>query len=97
MIAENNARRYFQGAPSEDIHINIEYYPLMAYYSVTFQTLHFALYTNPKRIFLAGCDCSFTGHFNGEDQHFANPLKWLQGISKAQLFCRAFLSGYGNN
>ena len=93
MIVENNARRYFQGAPSEDIHINIEYYPLMAYYSVTFQALHFALYTNPKRIFLVGCDCSFAGHFDGEDQHFANPLKWLQGYQKLSYFAQRFYPG----
>ena len=90
LIAENNARRFFQGAPSEDIHINIEYYPLMAFYSIAFQAIHFALYTNAKRIFLVGCDCSSNGYFDGTAQFSANPPKWLQGYQKLKAFTERF-------
>jgi hypothetical protein len=36
--------------------------------SVSFPAFQFALYTNPKRIFLVGQDCSQTGYFDGETQ-----------------------------
>lgn len=38
--------------------------------STVFAALQFALWTNPKRIYLVGCDCSNAGHFdnsNGND------------------------------
>ena len=90
IIEENHGRRFFQGAPNEDIFINIEYYPLMAFYSITFQALHFAIYTNPKRIFLVGCDCSSEGYFDGGKQLFANPPKWLKGYIKFKDFINRF-------
>ena len=35
--------------------------------STVFDALQFALWTNPKRIYLVGCDCSNAGHFNAKD------------------------------
>ena len=35
--------------------------------STVFPAIQFALYTNPKRIFLVGCDCSASGHFDTKD------------------------------
>lgn len=90
LMLENNARRYFQGAPSDDIPLNIEYYPMMGYYSVAFQAVTFALYTYPKKIYLVGCDCSNNGYFNGEEQHSANPPKWIQGYKRLRQFARHF-------
>lgn len=34
--------------------------------SVVFPALQFALWTNPKRIYLVGCDCSSMGYFFGQ-------------------------------
>lgn len=90
IILENNGRRFFQGAPSEDIHLNIEYYPLVAFYSIAFQALHFSVYTNPKRIFLVGCDCSGEGYFDGSQQRTANPPKWVTGYKKMKMFVENF-------
>ncbi|MBQ2830440.1 MAG: DUF4422 domain-containing protein [Oscillospiraceae bacterium] len=90
MIFENKGRRFFQGAPSMDIHVNIEYYPLMAFYSVAFQAIHFALYTNAKRIFLVGCDCSSDGYFDGSQQIGSNPPKWVLGYQKLKTFVEHF-------
>jgi len=41
---------------------------LATFKSVVFHALQFALWTNPRRIYLVGCDCSGTKHFsaNGE-------------------------------
>lgn len=90
MILENNGRRFFQGAPCEDIPINIEYYPLMAFYSVAFQAIQFALYTNAKQIFLVGCDCSSDGYFDGTIQANSNPPKWVNGYKKLKEFVARF-------
>lgn len=41
--------------------------------SVVFPAIQFALWTNPKRIYLVGCDCSNAGHFDkttGEDMSY---------------------------
>lgn len=94
LIEENHARRFFQSAPDESIHLNIEYYPLMGFYSVVFQALHFALYTNPARIFLIGCDCTDAGSYNGETAvagvgDYAVPV-WLKGYRKLKDFTERF-------
>ena len=90
LVEENHAFRFFQGAPSEDIHLNIEHYPLMGFYSIAFQALHFAVYTNPKRIYLVGCDCSNAGYFDGSAQLFANLPKWVAGYKKMKAFVERF-------
>jgi len=96
LVYENHARRFFQGAPNEHIHLNIEYYPLMGFYSIAFQAIHFALYTNPKRIFLVGCDCSGGGYFDGSKQIFAEAIektvlpKWVRGYQKLKGFTERF-------
>ena len=70
--------------------MDITYYPLMGYYSIIFQALHFALYTRPKRLLLVGCDCSMNGHYDGAEQNFFadNPLIpiWIKGYKALKLF-----------
>lgn len=51
----------------------LEYYGLVDYGSVAFPATQFALYTNPKRIFIVGCDCSAGGYFDGsKNQNIQN-------------------------
>ena len=38
--------------------------PLQCFCSVVFAAIQFIFWTNPKRIYLVGCDCSESGHFN---------------------------------
>ena len=38
--------------------------PLQGFGSVVFAAIQFIFWTNPKRIYLVGCDCSESGHFN---------------------------------
>ena len=90
LMMENNARRFFQGAPCEDIPYNIEFYPLMGFYSIAFQALNFAAYTYPKRIYLIGCDCSNNGYFDGTTQLFANVNMWIKGYQKFKKFAEHF-------
>lgn len=52
---------------------DIETEPLGNFNSVSLQAVQFALYTNPRRIYLVGIDCSNAGHFN-EKQNSAKEL-----------------------
>lgn len=45
-------------------HLNFE--PIGDFKGCIFSALQFALYTNPKKIYLAGCDCTDFGHFHKE-------------------------------
>ena len=96
LFYENNARAFFQAAPSLDFHTNIEYYPLMGYYSIAFQAIHFALYTNAKRIYLIGCDCNGNGYFDGSKQ-LSNVTQlaggvpmWLRGYKRLKDIVERF-------
>lgn len=37
--------------------------PLQCYGSIAFPAAQFALWTNPRKIYLVGCDCTTNGHF----------------------------------
>jgi len=43
--------------------LDISSQPLAAFESVIFSALQFALWTNPSKIYLVGCDCTQSGHF----------------------------------
>lgn len=60
-----NARQYYvMDSRHREICADIRYFPLMDYNSVIFSAIQFALFTNPKRIYLVGCDVSDHGHFD---------------------------------
>ncbi len=40
--------------------------PLWCWGSIVFPALQFILYTNPKKIYIVGCDCTTSGHFNNK-------------------------------
>ena len=42
--------------------------------SSAFSAMQFALFTNPKRIYLVGCDCSSAGHFDNSVKYNLKPL-----------------------
>lgn len=71
---EAGAYRYYVNETKqmyeEKIYYNIENYPLAQFWASGFQALHFAFHTSPRRIFLVGFDCNFTGYFNGQPQKF---------------------------
>ncbi len=75
-LSLKNARKYktdiFINA-GEKIPVDIDCLPLWNGNSVAHQAVQFALFCNPKRIYLVGCDCSGikTGHFieGKNDEH----------------------------
>jgi hypothetical protein len=67
--AELDAHTYFVStSPADKFFPDIRFHPLFDSFSVVFPALHFALFTNPKRIYLVGCDTTYDGYFDGTTQ-----------------------------
>lgn len=101
IIEENSGRRFFSmlTVPGTGVHTDIAYYPLMAYNSIIFRAIHFALYTHPKKLLLIGCDCAANGHFEESKQELSENTKqkpfeegaiqipqWIDGYRKVKRF-----------
>ena len=88
IIEENGGRRFFSmmDIPGVGLHTDIAYYPLMAYNSIIFRAIHFALYTHPKRLLLIGCDCAANGHYD----------KQAQSVYEEKIQIPQWISGYQN-
>lgn len=52
---------------------DISLLPLTSGGSIAFPTMYFLLYTQPKRIFIVGCDCG-GGHFNDKNEKLLDKL-----------------------
>ena len=50
----------------------LEIEPIGDWCGCVFSAMQFALYTNPKKIYLFGCDCSNNGHFHSERADVVN-------------------------
>jgi hypothetical protein len=90
---------YVDTSPSREIHTNICFHPLMDYFSIVFPVVHFALFTNPRRIYLVGCDLSDGGqykHFDGENFQVTEWLAAHIEIQKKQAWpkIKAFAAQY---
>lgn len=72
----------------EKIYTDISTYPLADFYSISFPALHFALYTNPKKIYLIGLDTCNNGHFfyNKISNNMYNFDKMLNGYRLMKEF-----------
>lgn len=92
IIEENGGRQFFttDSIPGTKIHTNLEYYPLMFYGSIVFPAIHFALYTHPKKLLLVGCDCAFSGHYDGtEFPSYTDKIQipqWIDGYKEVKRF-----------
>ena len=65
-IINANANQYIlKSGVSYIFPFDIAYTPFSDIGGTTFSALQFALYTNPEKIYLVGCDCS-SGHFHKE-------------------------------
>ncbi|MBO5435491.1 glycosyltransferase [bacterium] len=65
---KSNANVYYlESIVSHNWPYDISKEPFGEFKSTVFSALQFALYTKPKRIYLVGCDCDFSGYFYGND------------------------------
>jgi len=94
IIEENGGRRFFSmlTVPGTQVHTDIEYYPLMAYNSIIFRAIHFALYTRPKKLLLVGCDCALNGYYNEET--LTDEEKQVDYLAQIQI--PQWIDGYHN-
>lgn len=73
-IAAGAERYYVRGGIAGEpglIPRDISCNPLVDYQNIVFPAMQFALWTNPARLFLVGCDCSSAGHF------YSGAANWL--------------------
>ena len=54
--------------------------------SVIFSAIQFALYTQPKRIYLVGCDCSDNGYFDQRGAKYQNATSFVPFWQKLKEF-----------
>jgi hypothetical protein len=91
----NAARFFFDVECSKVIYRDISMHPLMSFRSVIFPAIHFALYTNPKTLYLVGCDADRRGYFTDEQTEpeltenipvDRQLMDWMKGYEKIKEF-----------
>ncbi len=81
------AQRFYTNAQRPKIYLDISSNPLFEYYSVVFSALNFALYTQPKKIYLIGCDCAKNGYWDkSKDNKDMSVEKVIDGYKTLKLF-----------
>jgi hypothetical protein len=86
-----NARLFYFSQYDMSICKDIETMPLRSYNSsCVFPALDFILYAGFSKIYLVGCDCSFCGHFNGEQQEADPSNQFLKGWKIFKDYARIF-------
>lgn len=74
-LIKYGAKRYYTGGMHTPFVRDISSCLLPDFGSVVFAALAFALYTNPKKLYLVGCDCSDTGYFDNNKNLISSSLK----------------------
>jgi len=65
---------------------DISAFPLADYQNVVFAALQFALWTNPRAIYLVGCDCSCNGHFDTKQPNWLDLDAVFAGYDDMKAF-----------
>ena len=74
------------GIVSARFTMDIDKEPLGSFHSVALQAIQFALFTNPRRIYLVGMDCSSNGkHFAGKEHFVSKRGENILELQKAQI------------
>lgn len=68
---------------------SILFRPLNTWASVIFPALEFALWTNPKKIYIVGCDCTDIEHFDNTESKLNNE-RILYGWLKFKEFAKKY-------
>lgn len=65
---------------------DIDMHPLGAFHSISLQAMQFALFTQPKRIYLVGIDCANAGkHFAGPEHDVSSRGENIQFLQSVQI------------
>ena len=84
-----NAERYYCH-PFWDMKIphDITTYHFVGQASVVFPALQFALWTDPAKIYLVGCDCTENGYFDSEDKNYLDINPTIEGYYKFKEYAK---------
>lgn len=74
-VIKSGAKRYYSGGMASPFLHDIASCFMPDFGSVVFPALAYALYTNPKRLYLVGCDCSDLGYFDRDEPGVSPSLK----------------------
>ena len=90
-----NVERYYVAHPTEkkNYTFDISSQPLGDCYSIAFPAMQFILWTNPRRIYLVGCDCNINGYFSLKDSPAQNSLaveNVLDGWKRMKEFAETY-------
>ena len=88
-----NVERYYTYSIPEknEITFDIASLPLGGFGSVAFSAMEFILYTYPKKIYLAGCDCSCSGYWNElNTDNQLNVKRAFEGWNKIKEFAQCY-------
>jgi len=94
-VIQAHAKRYYTAGMGSPFHHDIASCFLPDFGSVVFPALAFALYTNPKKLYLIGCDCSDIGYFDSDKSGVSPSLKQsmpeiLKGWQEFKKFAEHF-------
>jgi hypothetical protein len=93
-IAANALRYRTDWAPISGFQSKFAYdisaQPLGCYGSVVFPALQFALWTNPGRIYLVGCDCTNSGYFYSGKKNFLPVDNIIAGYNEFKHFAGVY-------
>lgn len=65
--------------------------PLGCFGSIVFPALQFALWTNPAKIYLVGCDCTTAGYaYDKKDTNFLKPDRIIEAYKKLKVFAHKY-------
>jgi len=87
-----NVERYFVFHPKikSNFTFDISRQALGDSYSVVFPAMQFILWTNPKRIYIVGCDCNTSGNLNCVGSNYLAVDSVLEGWKKLKIFANTF-------
>ena len=97
-IKANALRFRTDWAPVDYFHsrfyVDLSVMPVAAYHSSVFAAMQFALWTNPRRIYIVGCDCSADGHFTDVKRKEIDPpdapIRLIDGWKALKFFANRY-------
>ena len=88
-----NVERYYIAHPTEknNYTFDISSQPFGDKYSIAFPAIQFILWTNPRKIYLVGCDCNVNGYYSSKDgQNSLAVDNVLEGWKQMKEFAKTY-------
>jgi ubiquinone/menaquinone biosynthesis C-methylase UbiE len=89
-VLEAGAERYYTRAGDDTLPYDLCTSALPAYGTIVLNALLFAFWTNPKRIYLVGCDCTDAGYYGNSLKNTLNFDTVFNAYSKLKDYARIY-------